>query len=77
MPGGLRTTYGEDAERVAGIVQRFGYRSSAPVLKTGIEDQYLPTQGGGAEYRLRDTWGLQATRVRSACASIWTSFTKA
>jgi hypothetical protein len=58
MPGGLKTSYREDAEKAGGVVQRFGYRSSPAVLRTGLEDQYLPTQTGGAEYRLRDTWGL-------------------
>lgn len=60
IPGGLKQHYTEDGQRIpGGIVQRFGYRSNAQLLVTGLEDRYLPAQGNGAEYRARDTWGLE------------------
>ncbi len=64
IPGGLPTSFREDGLIRNGRNERFGYRANAPVLRQGIEDRYLPDQVTGAEYRLRDTWGLRAPTRR-------------
>lgn len=61
IPGGLRTNFTEDGQRRGGRTERFGYRSAMPVLRQGLEDQYLTDQKMGDQYRLRDTWGLRGT----------------
>ena len=42
----------------------FGYRARPVGLRQGIEDRFLQDQATGAEYRLRDTWGLRAPTRR-------------
>jgi hypothetical protein len=62
IPGGLPTTFAEDAQITStGAVNRFGHRSSSAVHQTGLEDRYLPRQSDGCEYRAQDTYGLRGT----------------
>jgi hypothetical protein len=64
--GGTRATGSPPAGQccqslTGGRIERFGYRSSPPVHRTGLEDRYLPSQATGCEYRARDTYGLSGT----------------
>jgi hypothetical protein len=61
VPGGLTTTYKEDGQVIGSRTERFGHRNHSQVLRTGIEDRYLPNRADGCEYKARDTWGLRGT----------------
>ncbi len=61
VPGGLTTSYQEDGQVVGRRTERFGHRDHPQVLRTGLEDRYLPNRADGCEYKLRDTWGLRGT----------------
>jgi len=75
IPGGLKTTFHEDGHVSGGKTERFGYRRSPPVRRTGIEDRYLPSQRAGGEYRLLDTYGLRKTSGRPRGLRIWLKLT--
>lgn len=59
------------------IVERFGYRSSPPVVRAmgcpifaSLEDRYLPTQATGCRYVARDTYGVSIDRARLRGATL-------
>lgn len=64
IPGGLHTSFREDGLVRVGRKEYFGYRANKGMYQPGLEDRYLPDQVTGAEYRLRDTWGLRAPTRR-------------
>lgn len=71
VPGGLTNDYTEDGEVINGTPYKFGYRNNPPLVASGIEDRYLPSQRAGRIYHALDTFGMRGARRETGLRIIY------